>query len=171
DPGELEELYLWRIEFRPDRVDLYADLDRDGTPELLESFAVSIPWSEVYVHFLSVTYQADHHPQKPCFLGQIREFVWRNLGVSPVKYSRTLVFPKESGTSNVPRDTGWRSYDLRDIQRFGPAVNGVAQPNPVAFDQFDSLLACSQLASFCPSPQSTLHLSVDIPASALHTLQ
>jgi len=167
DPSELEELYLWRIEFRPNRIDLLVDLDHDGTPEPRESFAVTIPWSEVYVHFMSVTYQADHHPQEPCFLGTVREFVWRNLSVSPVKYSRTLVFPKESGTTNVPRNTGWMSYDLRDIQRFGPAMNGIAQPNPEAFDQWESLLACSQAAFYCPHPSSALHLQVELPADAL----
>ncbi|HEV8240184.1 MAG TPA: hypothetical protein VGS57_12515 [Thermoanaerobaculia bacterium] len=167
DPSELEELYLWRIEFRPNRIDLLVDHDRDGTPEPLESFPVNVPWSEVYVHFISVTYQADHHPQEPCFLGTIREHVWRNLSVSPVKYDRTLVYPKESGTTNVPRDTGWMSYDLRDIQRFGPPVNGIAQANPVAFDTWQSLLACSMPAFYCPNPSPSLHLNVDIPAASL----
>lgn len=167
DPAEIEELYLWRIEFRPGRIDLLVDLDRNGTPEPLESFNVNVPWSEVYVHFMAVTYQADHHPQEPCFLGPVREFVWRNLAVSPVKYAETLVFPKETGTTNVPRDTGWLSYDLRDIQRFGPPVNGVAQANPVAFDQWESLLLCSMAAFYCPDPQPFAALEVEIPASAL----
>ncbi|HXT50837.1 MAG TPA: hypothetical protein VN811_07330 [Thermoanaerobaculia bacterium] len=167
DPDELEELYLWRLEFRPNRIDLLVDLDHDGTPEPRESFAVNIPWNEVYVHFMSVTYQADHHPQEPCFLGTIREFVWRNLSVSPVKYDRTLVYPKETGVTNVPRNTGWLGYDLRDIQRFGPAVNGIPQANPVAFDQWESLLACSMPAFYCPNPTPSLHLNVDIPAESL----
>jgi hypothetical protein len=171
DPDELEELYLWRLEFRPGRIDLLVDLDRDGTPEPRESFAVNIPWSEVYVHFMSVTYQADHHPQEPCFLGTIREFVWRNLSVSPVKYDRTFVYPKETGTTNLPRDTGWMSYDLRDIQRFGPAVNGIPQANPEAFDQWESLLACSTPAFYCPNPSPSLHLNVDIPAASLAGLR
>jgi hypothetical protein len=45
DPSELEDLYLWRIEIRPDRIDLLADLDRDGLPEPIESFPVNVPWS------------------------------------------------------------------------------------------------------------------------------
>jgi hypothetical protein len=167
DPSELEELYLWRIEFRPNRIDLLVDLDRDGTPEPRESFAVNIPWSEVYVHFMSVTYQADHHPQEPCFLGTVREFVWRNLSVSPVKHAGTLVFPKETGTTNVPRDTGWRSYDLRDIQRFGPAVNGIPQANDGPFDQWGSVLACSTPSFYCTSPTPTWQRWVDIPPDAL----
>jgi hypothetical protein len=168
DPDELEELYLWRIEFWPTHIDLLVDLDHDGVPEPRESFPVTVPWSEVYVHFMSVTYQADHHPQEPCFLGSIREFVWRNLSVAPVKYPRTLVFPKESGITNVPRNTGWLSYDLRDIQRFGPPVLGVPQANPVAFDEWESLLACSTPAFYCPSPVSSLHLSVDLPADGIN---
>ena len=171
DPDELEELYLWRIEFRPNRIDLRADFDRDGATELIESFNVNVPWSEVYVHFMSVTYQADHHPQEPCYLGTVREFVWRNLFVSPVKYARTLVYPKESGTTNVPRNTGWMSYDLRDIQRFGPAVNGVPQANPVAFDQFESLLACSTPALYCPNPTPSVHLEVSVPAADLREVR
>ena len=167
DPSEIEELYLWRVEFRPNRIDLLADLDRNGTPELLEQFTVNVPWGEVYVHFMAVTYQADHHPQGDCYLGPIREFVWRDLSVGPVKYAQTLVFPKENGVVNVPRDTGWMSYDLRDIQRFGPAQFGVPQANPVAFDQWSSLLACSAPAGHCPSPVSSLNRSVDIPAAAL----
>jgi hypothetical protein len=171
DPDELEELYLWRIEFRPNRIDLLVDLDRDGTPEPRESFAVNVPWNEVYVHFMSVTYQADHHPQEPCFLGTVREFVWRNLSVSPVKYDRTLVYPKETGVTNVPRNTGWLGYDLRDIQRFGPPVNGIPQANPVAFDQWESLLACSMPAFYCSNPTPSLQLDVDIPAASLAGVQ
>jgi len=167
DPDEIEELYLWRIEFRPNRIDLRADLNHDGAPELIESFTVNIPWGEVYVHFMSVTYQADHHPQEPCYLGPVREFVWRNLSVAPVKYSRTLVYPKETGTTNVPRNTGWMSYDLRDIQRFGPPVLGIPQANPVAFDQWESLLACSMGSFYCPNPSPSLHLSVDVPGASL----
>jgi hypothetical protein len=167
DPAEIEELYLWRLEYRPDRIDLLADLDRNGTPEPLESFAVTIPWSEVHVHFMAVTYQADHHPQGACYLGSVREFVWRHLSVAPVKYERTLVFPKEFGTTNLPRATGWLFYDLRDIQRFGPPVSGVAQANPAPFELWGSVLACSQAALYCPDPVSSYPIEVEIPAAGL----
>ncbi|MEO6323781.1 MAG: hypothetical protein ABIT01_14175 [Thermoanaerobaculia bacterium] len=170
-PEEIEQLYLWRVEFRPGRIDLMADLDRNGMPELIESFAVNIPWSEVYVHFLAVTYQADHHPQAPCFLGSVREFVWRDISVAPVKYARTHAHPKELGTANVPRDTGWLSFDLRDTQRFGPAINGIPQANPVAFDGWMSLLACNVAAFYCPNPASALHRNVDIPVQSLYGLK
>jgi hypothetical protein len=153
DPEEVDELY----EYRPDRIDFYADLDEDGVLSLLESFAVTIPWTEVYVHFMAIAYEADHHPQEPCYLGPIREFAWRDITVEPVKYGATVVAPRDA------RASGWMAFDLRDIQRFGPPVHGAPQPNPEQYDRFASLAYCSAASFFCPSPRISVALRFDDP--------
>jgi hypothetical protein len=163
DPAEIDELYQWRLEYRPNRIDFYVDLERDGQFTLYESYDVDIPWSEVYVHFMAVAYQADHHPQPPCWLGQVRELVWRNLSVEPVKYAATIATPKEQEA----RDAGWISFDLRDIQRFGPPVHGAPQPNPEPYDQFFSFLHCSPESYFCwENPTNAVALSFEKPLTA-----
>ncbi len=90
-----------------------------------------MPWPEVHVALLGVAYQADHHPQDPaCYQGWSRELVWRDVRVSPVKYASTSIAPRNTLTTNVRRELGWMAYDLRDIQRFGAAVEGAPQENP-----------------------------------------
>ena len=162
DPEEINELYQWRIEYRPDRIDFYVDLDEDGVLELYESYPVTIPWSDVYVHFMAVAYQADHHPQQPCFLGQVREFAWRNISVEPVKYAATVATPKEQAL----RPAGWMAFDLRDIQRSGPPVNGVPQPNPDPYDQYFTFAYCTLDSYFCwDHPTNLVQLKFDEPTA------
>ncbi|HKO56257.1 MAG TPA: hypothetical protein VJ276_10290, partial [Thermoanaerobaculia bacterium] len=163
DPAEIDELYQWRLEYRPNRIDMYVDLDEDGQLELYESYDVTIPWSEVYVHFMAVAYQADHHPQPPCWLGQVRELAWRNIAVEPVKYAATVATPKEQAA----RDDHWLSFDLRDIQRFGPPVDGAPQPNPEPYDQYLGFAYCSVDSYFCwDDPTSAVTLTFQRPSFA-----
>jgi hypothetical protein len=163
DPSEITKLYRWRIEYFPDHIDFYGDVDEDGVLEPIDTFAVSIPWNEVYVHFMAIAYEADHHPQEPCYLGLVREFQWRDIRVEPVKYGATLAVPKEIGTDNVPRRERWMAHDIRDIQRFGAPVNGAPQPNETAFDRFGSLAWCSGAVFFCTTPVNRVDLSFDLP--------
>ena len=124
-------------------VALSFDPEGDGSMTLLESWPVQIPWPEVHLHLIAVAYQATHHPpQGPCHLGHIRELAWRNVTAFPVKYARTDVFPRNVGVQQVPKELGFMAYDLRDIQRFGAAVDGAPQ-HPASLDRDQSLFTDS----------------------------
>lgn len=163
DPSEIDRLFHWWLDFHPNRIDFFGDLDDDGVRELIDTYPVSVPWPEVYVHLLAVAYEADHHPQEPCFLGQVREFAWRDVAVAPVKHSATVATPKEEGTRNVPRESGWMGYDLRDIQRHGAPVRGVPQPNDGPYDRFSSQAYCGAERFFCTNPTPSANLEFTRP--------
>lgn len=152
DPAERDKLYHWKLEFHPDRVVLFAQLyPGTGEFEEIDSYPVTVPWPEVYVHFIAVAYQADHHPQAPCFLGQVREFQWRDITVEPVRYASTVVTPRD-------REAGWMSFDLRDTQRFG-----TGQPNLQAYDRFGSLAYCRGNVFFCTTQMQRIDLQFQRP--------
>ncbi|MEZ5543585.1 MAG: hypothetical protein R3F10_00010 [Lysobacteraceae bacterium] len=164
DPSLAQTLVHWEVEFRSDGVVLRSDPDEDGTFELVEQWSLSIPWSEVHLHLLGVAYQADHHPQEPCFLGHMRELRWRDVRAWPVKYAATDVFPKNIGAQQVPTQTGWRAYDLRDIQRFGAPVNGVPQPNQTAFSVAHPGAWCNDAGYPCFRSDAQVTLTLPIPS-------
>ena len=165
DPSEANTLVLWQIEYFPDHVALSADLDGDGTVTALESWPATVPWSEVHVHLVAVGYQSTHHPDDSCNLGPIREIQWRNVDVYPVKYARTDVFPRNAGTVQTPKDLGFVAYDLRDIQRFGAAINGNPQPNDAAFSSQHTGKYCvdGSFPCFSATPKSP-SLSLPLPS-------
>ena len=160
DPAELSELQHWRLDFRPTRIELSLGRE-DGSWEPVETYDVAIPWSEVYVHFIGVAYEADHHPVGACHQGLVRELAWRNITVEPVRYRSTTATPKEQAA----RDGKWMAFDLRDTQRFGPAVDGAPQPNQARYDEWSSHAYCSSpFANFvCPSPANGFDLQFDRP--------
>ena len=141
-PSEKDKLYRWRLEFYPDRVEAYADLNEDGVLERLRVLNIAIPWSEVHVHLLGVGYQADHHPQDAGFQGQVRDLPWKDVTIGPVKYARTAAYPKSAGNSRTLQQSGWLGYDLRDHLRTG-SVGGVQQPNDGPYNRHESMAFCS----------------------------
>lgn len=178
---ETEELYRWKIEIvssaiGPETMRVYMDKNRDDAfvaSELVDSWQLEIPWSEVYVSLLGVAYSAaEHHPQGACYLGSIRELAWRHIEMSPVKYVGTAVFPKNNGTEFVPMKTGWSSFDLRDTQRFGGLnpVTGAPQSNPLPYEVSGGHgAACSDSFYPCFSYKAKADLSVNLPAAPANT--
>jgi len=164
DPDEAQTLLHWTVEYRRDGISLYADFDEDGTPTLIESWALDVPWSEVHLHLLGVAYQADHHPQEPCYLGHIREIGWREIEVAPVKFAATDVYPKNEGSVQTPRALGFLGYDLRDIQRFGEPVAGVPQPNVAAYGNANAGRWCNDAGYPCFGQQPQAVLDFTLPA-------
>lgn len=145
DPRKKNRLVPWKIVYSPNKVVLYGDRNGDGKLERVDAWAVSIPWSRVYVNLLYVAYQAGHHPQPNCGYGthgitQSQSTSWRDIRVSPVAFKRTVALPRPDGARNVPRETGWMSYDLRDLG----AHRGSGQPNAQMYDKYTTYLACSK---------------------------
>lgn len=161
DPSELHRLEHWRLELRSDRIDFFMQ-QAGGEWKLIDTYNVVIPWREVYVHFIGVAYEADHHPPGECNLGLVRELAWRNLTVEPVKYASTVASPKEQ----VAREARWMAFDLRDTQRFGPDVDGAPQPNPTRYNEWSSNVYCSSpFANFvCATPKNLVSLRFDKPS-------
>jgi hypothetical protein len=146
-PNERTRLFHWKVLFYPDRLRLLADFSGKGVFRSVEQWRVRVPWSEVYVYLLYAAYQADHHPQANCGLGeagvgQIEELAWRDVQVSPTKYSRTWTLPRGGESAAQIRDGGWMSYDLRDIQRHS-SLRGLEAPNLGPYDEFQSYRYCS----------------------------
>jgi hypothetical protein len=168
DPMELDALAHWRLEFRPERIALFLGRE-DGSWQPVDSFAVTVPWNEVFVHFIGVAYEADHHPVGACYRGLVREFAWRNITVEPVRYRSTIATPKEQAA----RAAGWMAYDLRDTQRFGPAIDGAPQPNAERYDEWSSHAYCSSpFANFvCPGPKEKVELQFEKPSGVPDRVQ
>lgn len=170
DPSTANTLVRWQISYATDHISLSADLAGNGTLTALESWPVSVPWSEVNVHLMAVGYQSSHHPQAPCNLGHIRELQWREVSVYPVKYARTDVFPKNSGVTHTPMDLGFSAYDIRDIQRLG-TVNGVPQANAGAFNSQHPGKYCADAGFPCfGSTSTTPTLAFSLPQGAVDNL-
>lgn len=168
DPAEKDKLHHWKIEFRPTGVDLYADFTNTGAWVLQRHVDITIPWPEVHAHLLGVAYQADHHPQgAACYQGKVRELNWRDVSVSPLKYARTSYAPRNGMLVNVQRQTGWMGYDLRDIQRFGPDVDGAPQANLDAYSMYGAMAFGSVNLQWAgaPAPAISKELSVELDVS------
>jgi hypothetical protein len=165
DTTQQNRLIHWRIRYLPNSIELAADPEEDGTFAVIDNFAMSVPWTEVYVHFMAVAYQADHHPQGACYLGHIREIAWRNITVEPVRFAATDVFPKNANTNQSPT-AAWRGYDLRDMQRFGASLSSFPQPNATTYTVENSGRYCNDAGYPCFRNDAAATLNVTIPAKA-----
>lgn len=165
DPAQAQTLVLWQIDYRRDGITLSVDLDGDGSVTAIESWALDVPWSEVHVHLLGVAYQADHHPQEPCYLGHMREIGWRAIEAWPVKFARTDVHPSNQGIVQTPRALGFMGYDLRDIQRLGPAEEGAASPaNDAPYLVSNAGRWCNDAGYPCFRADAAASLAFELPA-------
>ena len=168
DPRKPNELQRWKAEFKPNRATLFR-ARKSGKFERVDSWKVRIPWRESFLSLLYVAYQGDHHPQVGCGFGrhgiaQAQQMAWRQVEVSPVKYARTRTFPRETDA----RRDGWMSYDTRDLQRHGPAINGAPQANERPYDLYSSVLYCSQRTGgiVCPAPNARDSVTLPLELSA-----
>lgn len=203
-PSEMDTLTHWKMEFWPNKVDIWGDLAGDGQYTKVDTLNVTIPGSwgsngqyEVYVHLLVAAYQADHHPAgnhstpwnassnpNNTWYGTVRDFHWRNVQVSPVKYSTTSVAPQDGVTEINSRRLGWMAYDFRDFQRHGvnkdgspKTVNGAPQPNLVGY-RWHAQMAFTSVFEYGSLSEVARDLGLDAgvrlgapPASAGGTLQ
>lgn len=168
DPSEADKLFAWRIEYRPSSIDVYGDMNEDGTLELLKSFQTTVPWSEVHVHLLGISYGGGtRHPEQNrldpagygwnvtgCFdYPEVRDFPWKDIRIGPVKFGRVAAFPK---TVQEARAGNWMSQDIRDTFHFG-----TSQPNQNSYDRNAS--PAFQLA---PGQSKTLTLTLSAAEAA-----
>ncbi|MCH8061904.1 MAG: ThuA domain-containing protein, partial [Chloroflexi bacterium] len=118
-----------------------------------------------YVSLIGVAYQADHHPQEPCFLGQMRELPWKDVKIGPLKYDRTVAWPKNQGTERVQQETGWMMYDLRDTQRHSMVLDAGDPPqaNQDKYDRWSDMAFCSGSWFNCQGSISSKTLEFDLP--------
>ena len=170
-PDFVEHLYSWQLKFYPDRIEASVDLDRNGdsqnpSRETQNTFQVTVPWSEVYVTLIGAAYQADHHPQLEANLGQMREIPWKEVRIGPVKYERTVAWPKNIGTEKVQQNTGWMDYDLRDMQRYAMVLDegDPPQANDARYDKNTSFAMCNGEMQTCRKGDHSETLTFNIPA-------
>jgi len=142
-PSEIDVFYRHRLEVANGKISLWADYS--GSMARIDSWNVTIPWSEVYVSFQGLAYQSDHHPfsnpadfpngYNDCgYQGLTREIRWKNISVTPVKYSRTAAFPNVNHTDHSPL-RGYTSFDLRDTQHYGCSnISGLLNVNSAVYD-------------------------------------
>jgi hypothetical protein len=63
----------------------------------------------------------------------------------------------------MSRQLGWMAYDLRDIQRFGAAINGEPQPNTEAYRQYGQMAFTSAFQyNGAPAPSAGGTLTVEL---------
>ncbi len=86
--------------------------------------------------------------------------------MAPVRYAATDIYPRNQGTETVGLDEGWLAYELRDIQRFGPPVNGAPQPNTEAFGTAHPGRYCNDAGFPCFSNDTAASLTLKVPTPA-----
>jgi hypothetical protein len=133
--ADVDNLYLWQIEFRPSGVDVKADFNDGRGLALVEHLKLGVPWTTAYAHFMAVAYQNDHHPQveTDCPFLPIpytrRDLRFRTLSIGPVLYSTTSIFPPDGAPTDANGNVllcdggkscgSWMQYDMRDTHNFG----------------------------------------------------
>jgi hypothetical protein len=154
---DFDHLTHWRFEFTAAGVEVY--LGDSGTPSHFASFAVSIPWSEVYVNLVASSTDWEHSDDACGDYFQSKRLVrFKNVMVTPVRYQETAVVPHQEGEERVPIDTGWVGQDVRDLDHSGNA-EGHNQPNQRPYDQETSHAFCNGCSNSVA--KKSLHATID----------